>query len=709
MGPESELESLVRQRTRELEASNAALRQSELRFAKELDAAERLQRVATQLITAQGSEELLQQILDAAVAIMHSDFAGIQIFYPERGTNGALRLVGHRGFNAETAERWEWIYPEMHSACAEALRTGRRVVVPDVRNCTSMSLSVNDFLSAGILAVQTTPLVSRSGALLGMVSTHWCEPHELSLTELRALDILARLAADVIERSRADDKLREALEQLQFVTENMDAGVARCSDDLRFLWVNHRYASWLGLVPEEVAGRPILDVIGQAGYDEIRPHIEKVLSGRREEFEAQISYRGTDKLVHKVYMPTSGGEQKVDGWISVITDVTDVRRAQAESFAKEKLESIGMLASGIAHDFNNLLGGMLGQAELALWQLAAGANPEEELNAIRDVALRGSEIVRELMIYVGKETDVVGLVDVSRIVQEMLLLFKVSVSKHAVLETDLGKNLPAIWADDAQIRQIMLNLVTNASDAIGDRDGVIRVTTERMNVDQAAAITKGVAQGEYLSLEVSDNGRGMSRETQARMFEPFFTTKPTGRGIGLAVVQGIVRRLGGAIFVTSEPNRGAAFQILLPSSGTVTEATNEPTACAVERENPLQEGMVLIVDDEDSLRQAVGKMLRRTGFDVLEAADGAAAADLLRANGSKIDTILLDATLPGPSTDEVIAKAAEARPGIRVILTSAFSEEIIRIRVSAPQIRGFIRKPFRFGDLLKTLRSALSS
>src|SRR5215470_2083069 len=135
MSPESELESLVRQRTRDLEAANAALRQSELRFTKELDIAERLQRVATQFITPQGTEALLEQILDAVAAIMQSDFASIQIFYPERGTNGALRLVGHRGFNAETAKRWEWVDPAMHTACAEALRTGRRVTISDVRNC----------------------------------------------------------------------------------------------------------------------------------------------------------------------------------------------------------------------------------------------------------------------------------------------------------------------------------------------------------------------------------------------------------------------------------------------------------------------------------------------------------------------------------------------------------------------------------------------
>ena len=391
----------------------------------------------------------------------------------------------------------------------------------------------------------------------------------------------------------------------------------------------------------------------------------------------------------------------------MIFDVTDVRRA-AESFA-EKLGSIGMLASGIAHDFNNLLGAIMAQAELALAHVDDGSNPEEELNTIRGVALRGSEIVRELMIYAGKESGVLGLVDVSQVIQDMLPLLKVSLSKHAVLEIDLGKDLPVVWADSAQIRQIVLNLVINASDAIGDRDGMIRVTTSRVTVDQAAAITKGVAEGDYLHLAVSDTGRGMSRETQTKMFEPFFTTKPTGRGIGLSVVQGLVRRLGGAINVTSEANKGATFQIVLPGSADVTGAMNDPISRDGQTASPFYEGAVLVVDDEDSLRQAVGKLLRRMGFDVFEAADGVAAANLLRANSAKIGVMLLDMTLPGPSTDEIIAVAAEARPDIKVIMTSAFSEEMVRSTATAPQICGFVRKPFQFEDLLKTLQSSLSS
>src|SRR3974390_985654 len=243
-------------------------------------------------------------------------------------------------------------------------------------------------------------------------------------------------------------------------------------------------------------------------------------------------------------------------------DITESRRAQQEDFARQKLESVGTLAGGIAHDFNNLLGGVLAQAELALAESAAGAYPKEELTAIRNVAIRGSEIVRQLMMYAGKESEILELVDVSRVVAEMLEFLRISISKRARLVTDLRQGLPAVRASAAQIRQVVMNLLTNASEAMGDRDGVIRVTTGGASASQTAAITKAPADGGYLLLEVSDTGSGMSQETQSKVFDPFFTTKGAGHGLGLAVVQGIVRGLGGLIHIVSELGQGTTFQIL---------------------------------------------------------------------------------------------------------------------------------------------------
>ena len=413
----------------------------------------------------------------------------------------------------------------------------------------------------------------------------------------------------------------------------------------------------------------------------------------------------TTTFVSEVLLDEDGSLRAMFG---ATQDITDLRRAQRADFARQKLESIGTLASGIAHDFNNLLGSVLVQAEVALRELAAGSSPEEELKTIRDVAMRGSEIVRELMVYAGKESATVELVDVSRIIQEMLELLKVSVSKHALLEADLGRNLPPIRANAAQLRQIVMNLLTNASDAVGDRDGVIRLSTRGLRLDQDSEWGR-LDEGNYTLLEVADTGCGMAPETQAKVFDPFFTTKFAGHGLGLAIVDGIVRGLGGTIRLTSEPGKGTTFQILLPcAESRAGDDGHTISSLDEDLERQFQPATVLIVEDEGPLRQALTKMLRNTGFEVFEVADGSSAIDLLRANGGNIDLILLDMTIPGAPSSEVVAEAGKLRPDIKVLLTSAYSQEMIADAMHPPQISGFIRKPFQLRDLVKKLKNTLA-
>jgi CheY-like chemotaxis protein len=344
---------------------------------------------------------------------------------------------------------------------------------------------------------------------------------------------------------------------------------------------------------------------------------------------------------------------------------------------------------------------------LAEAELATGSYPHEELKAVRDVAIRGSEIVRQLMIYAGNESDVLELVDVSKVRESMLGVLKVAVSRHTALVTNLGEDLPAVQARPAQLSQIVMNLVVNASEALGNQDGVVSVTTEHIVIDGAAAIAKGLPAGKYVRLEVSDTGCGMPHETQAKIFDPFFTTKFSGRGLGLAIAHGVIRSLHGAIQVVSEPGKGTTFQVLLPcaETGAKPEAGRVPLT---ESEPPSQPGTVLVVEDEEYLRLAVACMLRKSGFETLEAASGSAAIDVVRARGGEIDLILLDLTIPGSSSQQVVAEAElVAADKIKIILTSAFSEEVAKPMMDAPPVRGFVRKPFEFGNLLQTLRSVL--
>jgi CheY-like chemotaxis protein len=254
-----------------------------------------------------------------------------------------------------------------------------------------------------------------------------------------------------------------------------------------------------------------------------------------------------------------------------------------------------------------------------------------------------------------------------------------------------------------------MNLVTNASQAIGDRDGVIRVCTRRVAAAEAAALAPGGAERDYLELEVSDNGCGMPQAIQSKVFDPFFTTRSAGHGLGLAVVHGIIRILGGTIQLASERGKGTTFRILLSCAPAAAEETAGPPRGTGEPAREVLKATILIVEDEGVLRQAVAKVLRGKGAEVLEAANGSAAIDLLRDKGNQIDVVLLDLTIPGPSSQEVLVEAAQVRQDLKVILTSAYSEEMAAASMDSAIIRGFIRKPFPLRDLVQTLRNVLSS
>ena len=542
-------------------------------------------------------------------------------------------------------------------------------------------------------------------------STHWVHAKGTVLIDDSGRPSRsAGVVWDITERKHAEAAVRESEERFRRVFEEGPLGLALVGRDYRFLKVNSALCQMVGYSEPDLSQLSFADITHPDDLPADVELAEQLFRGEIPFYRMQKRYikksgeiiwiNLTATLVH------DENGQPVHG-IAMVEDVTEVKRAQEETFARQKLESLGTLAGGIAHDFNNLLGGVLAQAELALGELAAGSSPEDELNAIRDVALRGSEIVRQLMVYAGKETEAEGLADVSQIVREMLQLLKVSVSKHAVIETDLGDDIPAVRANSAQLRQIVMNLVTNASEAMGDHDGAIRVTAKcvRLEWDSPGTISDGLADGNYLQLEVSDTGRGMSSEMQARVFDPFFTTKSAGRGLGLAVVQGIVRVLQGSIYLKSQLGKGTTFRILLPCADVMAAETHGPTSGDHELARLFEGKTALIVEDEAPLRIPVAAMLRKSGFEVFEAADGSSAINLLRANGSEIDVILLDMTIPGPSSREVVAEAAKVRPDINVILTSAYSREMIADAIDAPQIRDFIRKPYKFGDLLQTLRN----
>ena len=397
------------------------------------------------------------------------------------------------------------------------------------------------------------------------------------------------------------------------------------------------------------------------------------------------------------------------GYVASCVDVTDFKRAQEEALARQKLESLGVLAGGIAHDFNNLLGSIVADAELLKSELGGDSGAIQGIQRIELVAHRASEIVRELMVYAGHESPAPDWVDLSTLVREMVELLKISISKRAALKLDLPTNLPAVVANAALVRQVVLNLIVNASEALCEKEGVItvKVSPIQLGPDLMGGSASNLAPGDYIRLEVGDTGCGIAEDIQARIFEPFFTTKSAGRGLGLASVQGIVRSHRGAVQVVSAPGRGSRFELLLPCAGrpATLPVVAAPVPQAVEGS-----ATVLMVEDEDTLRQPVAKILRKRGFAVLEAGDGRTAVTLFQERGPDIDVVLLDMTLPSLSGSEVMEELRRLRPDVKVVLTSAYGQETVIRAVGGQQPWAYVRKPYsprEVGDLLWKACAAL--
>jgi two-component system, cell cycle sensor histidine kinase and response regulator CckA len=522
---------------------------------------------------------------------------------------------------------------------------------------------------------------------------------------------LLGLFTDISQRRQAEAALQESEERFRNMADTAPVMIWVAGPD--------QLCTYFNKCCLDFTGQSLDEKIGDGWMVNIHPEdrewfLAKYSSsfGVRQEFQAAFRLRRADGEYRSVLTTgvprfTPGGE--FAGYIGSCVDITELRRSQDQALARQKLESVGVLAGGIAHDFNNLLGGILAEAELSTMQLLQGESPLQGIERIRVAAGRGSEIVRELMIYSGQDKgDPVEPVDLSGLVEEMLELLKVSVSKHASVKFSLDQNLPAVLGKASQIRQIVMNLIINASEAIGEEGGVIQVTTSRaIPTPKSDVNSQRLSSGDYLTLEVSDTGHGMTEEAQAKIFDPFFSTKFAGRGLGLAVVQGIVRDHGGAINLVSAPGQGTRFEIFLPCiAGTAPSGRSTLAGVSVEEPRSLA-GTVLVVEDEGLLRLTVSKMLRKKGLEVIEAFDGFSAFEQVCAHKDEIDVMLLDVTLPGMSGREVFEQALRLRPDLKIILTSAYSRETVDASFAGLRVDSFIRKPFQLAELLELLRRAL--
>lgn len=521
-------------------------------------------------------------------------------------------------------------------------------------------------------------------------------------------DVVAR---ELVANQEAQRALAESEQQYRSLVEHSPMPIFVHRDG-KFVYLNPAATRMHGAITaEELIGVRLIDLV----HPDYRESFLRSLA-----HDAHVPFQTTLKLcrldgeiIDVEATRIAVRFQGAPALLVICTDVTErnriadsQRQLDIQVQHAQKLESLAALAGGIAHDFNNTLATILGNADLALMELPEITEQRLSIERIRAAACRASELTNQLLAYSGKGKFVVELVDLVELVKDTTPLLEVSVSPSISLRHDLSPNSPFVLGDVPQLRQLLVNLVTNAAEAIGDRAGEITISLRPSWMQTAYAsdfsLNETLPPGAYTSIIVRDTGSGMDTQTRKRIFDPFFTTKFPGRGLGLAAVMGIVRGHGGAVKVYSEPDQGTTFEVLLPKAEGKLKVAPSIVPRSVE-EVPLG-GTVLVVDDEPEVRSVAERMLARSGYRVHSASDGLTALRVYEQHGPSIDVVLLDMMMPGLRGDEVLAKLRSMNPEVRVVLFSGYSEQDLSTHFDDQVPDAFVQKPFTVKKLLDAIR-----
>jgi len=534
---------------------------------------------------------------------------------------------------------------------------------------------------------------------------------------------VASLEEEVAERQRVEHELRlseERWRNLSELSSDMSYAVAAEPDgSLTLEWMTQAVTRVTGYSLEEILQRGWRNLLHPEDADLMAPCLTLAVEGETREVEGRIITREGE--VRSLSVHVTAARSPVDGKLRVlgaIRDVTETRRAEeerrrleAQLVEAQKLESLGVLAGGIAHDFNNLLAVILGNRTLATSEAPEGSRLAKQLDRIRSAAEHAKALTDQMLTYSGKASVSLKPLDLSSVVEEMCPLLEASTSKKCRLETSLQHGYTMVEGDPTQLRQVIMNLVTNASESLKDRPGRVLVRTGLIHADAeylAGSFGRDdLSEGDYVYLEVADSGPGMDDEIRKRIFEPYFSTKFTGRGLGLASVLGIVRGHRGTIKFATEPGGGTTFRVLLPPATRVAQLAPEE---ARPRGTVVRGGTILVVDDEEWVLELAQEFLERGGFDVLTAGGGREALEIVRGEaGETIDAVVLDLTMPDLDGQETFLEIRALRPGLPVIVASGFSVETTADRFPPHEIAAFVRKPYEPEELIDAIRTSLGS
>jgi len=521
------------------------------------------------------------------------------------------------------------------------------------------------------------------------------------------LTFVARQVASAVEIKRNEQAMRRSEARYRSLVQSSVYGIYRSSLQGRFLDVNPALITMLGYgsAEEVLLLDPEKDVFAQS--EEHTRLIEDFRrTGRLDGVEVKWKRKdGSTITVRLSGRAVSSADEPADVLEAIAEDVTD-RRALEDQFRQaQKMEAVGRLAGGVAHDFNNLLMVISGYAEVILAALDTEHPLYEKARSIQQASDRATTLTRQLLAFSRKQLLELKVVDVNSIVADMERLLRPLIGEDVELVTRLAPEAGFTRADAGQLEQVLMNLVVNAKDAMPAGGGKLTIETQNVAIDEGHRRGQNfIRPGSYVLLSVSDTGMGMDKETQSRIFEPFFTTKEKGKGtgLGLSTVYGIVKQSGGYVMVQSEVGQGTSFHIYLPQVEGVAEKLAAPVARATEGGTET----ILLVEDEESVRQLVRDTLAARGYNVLEAGNGEAALDVAMRE-HKIDLVITDVIMPGMGGRELVQHLAKSRPESKVLYLSGYTEDAITSEGNIGTGAAFLQKPFTLQNLSRKVREVL--
>lgn len=530
------------------------------------------------------------------------------------------------------------------------------------------------------------------------------------------------LLIEVNNRKRIEKALKENDKRLNFILDNVNDGIFTLDTKGEFLFVTPSVKELFRFTCHKETNN-FLQLIYEEDQAAAEALLQKILRGEIPVARLEYRVRCANKadIWHATTLTREIDQEGHVVLIGVCKDVTQQKAAEEEKQKLEeqvrnaaKLESLGVLAGGIAHDFNNMLTAIMGNCGLARMQVPQTSKAGRHLSNIEKASLKASELCQQLLAYSGKGKFIVQPININQVIRDMMNLLKVSISPKIDISFDMDEQLPAIKADVAQIQQVIMNVITNASEAIGDQPGEIHITTRPIHCDRAYLdnyyMGSSLQEGHFVLMQVRDTGSGMDKETLEKIFDPFFTTKFTGRGLGLAAVLGILRAHDASVKIDSEPGKGTTFSFIFPQHTTEQPVKERPHAPATATEDMKWDDntTILLVDDDEAIREISRQTLEQAGLKVITADDGQKAVEIYSTRPNEIKLVLMDMTMPRLNGREALELMRQIKRDVPVILSSGYSEQDATQKIKENNQIGFLQKPYKPEDLLKSIQPFLS-